>query len=83
MITKPGYSSSRRYLWVSAGLAWLVILILSCGAVYGSEQAVAFGAVAVPSMVGVIVGTLGVHRGFGSMDFRAQTSLEQNERSKP
>lgn len=72
MMKEPSYRSTRRYLWVSAGMAWLIILIPAVAAAFGSEQAVAFGTIAVPSMVGVIVGILGVHRGFGSMDFRAQ-----------
>lgn len=70
---KPSYSTSRRAIWVSTALAWLVILILSAGAVMGSEQAVAFGSIALPSMVTLIVALLGIHRGFGSMDLRAIT----------
>lgn len=72
MMKEPSYRSTRRYLWTCAIMAWLIILILAVAAALGSEQAVAFGTVAVPSMVGMIVGILGVHRGFGSMDFRAQ-----------
>lgn len=79
MMKEPSYRSTRRYLWVSAGMAWLIILILAVASAFGSEQAVAFGTVAVPSMVGVIVGILGVHRGFGSLDFRAQMDARHDE----
>lgn len=70
MLVKPSYSTSRLYLWISFALAWLVILLLSIGAVRGSEQAVAFGATAVPSMVLLIASILGIHRGFGSVDMK-------------
>lgn len=64
---KPSYSTTKRALWLSSAMAWAVILILALGAAY-TGQAVEFGTIAVPSMVAVIVGTLGVHRGFGSVD---------------
>jgi ABC-type xylose transport system permease subunit len=70
MVAKPSYRTSKRALWLSSALAWLVILSLTVGACLGSEQAVAFGSIAVPSMVMIIVGLLGVHRGFGSYDMR-------------
>lgn len=68
---KPSYTTSKRALWLSSVMAWAVIVLLAYGAVIGSEQAVAFGAVAVPSMVGLIVALLGIHRGFGALDLRA------------
>lgn len=64
---KPSYSTSKRYLWISMFMAWAVILILAAGAAWAG-QAVEFGTIAVPSMVAVIVSTLGVHRGLGSLD---------------
>jgi hypothetical protein len=64
---KPNYSTSKRYLWISMFLAWAVILILAAGAAWAG-QAVEFGTIAVPSMVAVIVSTLGIHRGLGSLD---------------
>jgi ABC-type xylose transport system permease subunit len=70
MVSKPAYRTSKKALWLSSALAWLVILALTVGACLGSEQAVAFGTIAVPSMVAIIVGLLGVHRGFGSYDMR-------------
>ncbi|EHS51510.1 NAD(P)+ transhydrogenase beta chain [Rhizobium sp. PDO1-076] len=69
-MNKPSYSTSRLYIWASFVLAWIVILVLAIGAMRGSEQAVAFGATAVPSMVMLIASTLGIHRFSGSMDFR-------------
>ncbi|MRN79946.1 NAD(P)+ transhydrogenase beta chain [Brucella sp. 10RB9210] len=71
-IKEPGYTSSRRYLWGSFYLAWTVIIILVAAASFGSEQAVAIAPIVVPSMVALIVGVLGVHRGFGSVDYWAQ-----------
>jgi hypothetical protein len=67
---KPAYSTSKLALWISSGMAWAVIVILAIGAVMGSEQAVAFGTVAVPSMCMLIAMMLGIHRGFGSLDMR-------------
>lgn len=64
---KPSYSTSKRYLWISMVMAWAVIIILATGAAYAG-QAVEFGTIAVPSMVAVIVSTLGIHRGLGSLD---------------
>lgn len=65
---KPSYSTTKRALWLSLALAWNVIIALAVFAGLGSEQAVAFGAMAVPSMVALIVTILGIHRGFGSLD---------------
>ncbi|WP_337267077.1 NAD(P)+ transhydrogenase beta chain [Oryzifoliimicrobium ureilyticus] len=71
MQQKPRYSTTKRYLWLSSALAWIVILSITAAACMGSEQAVRFGDVTVPAMVGLIVGCLGVHRGFGSYDMAA------------
>jgi hypothetical protein len=73
---KPSYSSTRRYLWLSGVAAWAVILLLTGGAIMGSEQAVAFGSIALPTMFAIITGNLAVHRGFGSADFRAQGKVQ-------
>lgn len=67
---KPSYGTSKKHLWLSSSMAWLVILVLAAGAVMGSEQAVSFGTVAVPSMVALIAALLGIHRGFGSVDMK-------------
>lgn len=67
---KPSYSTSKRALWLSSIMAWVVILILAVGAAMGGK-AVEFGTIAVPSMVALIAALLGIHRGFGSLDFRA------------
>lgn len=68
---KPGYAVTRRYLWWSFWLAWGVILLLVAGAVFGAEKIVELADIVVPSMVFIIVCNLGVHRGFGSIDFWA------------
>lgn len=69
---KPSYSTTKRTLWLSSAMAWLVILILAVGAATAG-QAVEFGTVAVPSMVMIILGVLGIHRGFGSVDMHLMT----------
>ncbi len=81
-IKEPSYRSSRRYLWGSFYLAWLVIIGTGIAAALGSEQSVAFAQVAVPSMVGLIVGTLGIHRFSGSMDFKAQAEAFEDHRER-
>jgi len=68
---KPSYTTSKRALWLSSAMAWLVIVLLAVFAGFGSEQAVAMADVVVPSMVMLIVCILGIHRGFGSIDMRA------------
>ncbi|SOC83103.1 hypothetical protein SAMN05421890_1548 [Ensifer adhaerens] len=68
---KPRYSTSKAALWLSSACAWLVIFVLAAGAaIFKSEQAVAFGNITVPSMVGLILGILGIHRIGGSFDMR-------------
>lgn len=69
---EPSYRSSRRYLWINAGAAWLLLFVLGGAAALGSSQAVAFADLALTPLITLIVGVLGVHRGFGSMDFWAQ-----------
>jgi len=79
-IEKPTYGTSKQHLFYSSCAAWLVILLLAGGAVMGSEQAVAFGAIAVPTMAGLILGMLGIHRGFGSLDMN---TLAKHPRDDP
>ncbi|WP_433848551.1 NAD(P)+ transhydrogenase beta chain [Brucella pseudogrignonensis] len=81
-IKEPSYRSSRRYLWGSFYLAWLVIIGTGIAAALGSEQAVAFSHVAVPSMMTLIVGVLGIHRFSGSMDFKAQAEAFEDRRDR-
>lgn len=70
-MARPTYSTTKRALWLNCILAWAVIILLAAGAVYGSEQAVALANIALPSMVVLIGGTLGIHRHYGSRDFAA------------
>ncbi len=74
---KPSYTTSKRALWLSSAMAWLVILMLSAGAVLGSEQAVRLADIMVPYMIGLIVAILGIHRGFGSFDMWTITRQPQ------
>ena len=69
--SKPSYSTSKRHLLFSSVMAWVVIILWAAGAILGKAEAVAFGTIAVPSMVALIAAMLGIHRISGSMDFRA------------
>lgn len=73
---RPTYSTTKRAIWFNCILAWAVIVLLAFGAVWGSDQAVAFANIALPSMVLLIGGTLGIHRHYGSKDFAAQERME-------
>ncbi|WP_273792393.1 NAD(P)+ transhydrogenase beta chain [Brucella anthropi] len=72
MMKEPSYNSSRRYLWLNAVASWLLLFVLGLGAVFGSHEAVSFAEVAILPLTGLIVGNLGVHRGFGTLDYWAQ-----------
>ncbi|SCM75425.1 NAD(P)+ transhydrogenase beta chain [uncultured Pleomorphomonas sp.] len=71
MTQRPTYSTTKRAIWINTGFAWVVVILLAAGAVMGSEQAVAMANIALPSMVALIAGTLGIHRHYGSRDFAA------------
>lgn len=64
---KPSYRTSKQQLWVTSGLSWVIIFILAIGAVV-QGQAVAFATIAIPSLVFLIGGSLGIHRHYGSKD---------------
>ncbi|WP_246668548.1 hypothetical protein [Bartonella refiksaydamii] len=66
---KPSYRGSRLYLWWSFWFSWGVIFLLICGGLWGAPHIVDMAGISIPSMVAIIVGNLGVHRGFGSLDF--------------
>lgn len=66
---KPTYSTTKAHMSASAVMAWVVILALTAGAIYGQEQAVSFGMMAVPTMAGMLCAMLGLHRHYGSKDF--------------
>lgn len=68
---KPSYSTSKAHLFASSLCAWLIIFLCAAGALAGIPEVVAFGGIAVPSMVTLIAAMLGIHRISGSMDFRA------------
>lgn len=67
---KPAYSMSRRAFWLSFFAAWGVIIALAVGALRGSESAVGFATIVVPSLVALIAALLGIHRAFGSVDMK-------------
>ncbi|ANM05247.1 hypothetical protein AMC78_CH03178 [Rhizobium phaseoli] len=74
--SKPSYSLSRRQLWASFWLAWLVNgFILVAAVVYHSAEAVQLAPVITPSTFLLIAGMLGVHRFSGASDFRAAAMM--------
>lgn len=68
---KPSYRTSRLQLWWTFFLAWAVIILVVLKAVTGSSQAVELAPTIVPAMIFLIAAMLGIHRGFGSLDYRA------------
>ncbi|WP_200960713.1 NAD(P)+ transhydrogenase beta chain [Rhizobium sp. Root708] len=79
----PSYNTTKLHMAGSAVMAWLVIAALTAGAIAGSEQAVAFGMMAVPAMVALICGQLGLHRRYGSKDFAASKARGQRDGETP
>lgn len=72
MMQKPGYTTTKRALWLSSAMAWIVIIALAAGAI-AQGQVIAFASLVVPLMVGLIVAILGIHRGLGSLDMWTMT----------
>ncbi|OCP17453.1 MULTISPECIES: NAD(P)+ transhydrogenase beta chain [unclassified Ensifer] len=68
---KPGYGLTRQAFWISFILAWLVIGAIVAGGLRGSREAVDLAGITVPSMIALIAALLGIHRAFGSMDYRS------------
>ena len=56
---KPSYSSTKRYMLISAVPAWIVVLIVTWAAcVQNSGSAIAYAQIALPIMAGLIVSLL-------------------------
>ncbi|MBB4122932.1 NAD(P)+ transhydrogenase beta chain [Martelella radicis] len=70
MIRKPQYKSSKLYIGASLGCAWLVIFVIVVAAVQTPNGTMTLITTVIPTMVGVILALLGIHRGFGSLDMR-------------
>lgn len=83
MAEKPAYTTSKRALWLSGALAWLVIVSLVGGALTGNRVAVDMAGIVVPSMVFLIVAMLGLHRAFGSLDMRTLHARPQPRQRRP
>lgn len=79
---KPSYSTTKWALKANTFMAWLVILILAAGAAWKGNS-VEFGTIAIPSMVGLILGGLGIHRGFGSWDMQHQLKAQGGGKPDP
>jgi len=75
----PGYNFTALYLKSSFVLAWTVILALVIGGLLGSDKADRLADIIVPSMVALIAVNLGIHRGFGALDYRANKAAEATE----
>ncbi len=77
---KPGYGLTRQAFWISFALAWLVIGAIVAGGLRGSREAVDLAGITIPSMIALIAALLGIHRAFGSMDYRsAATNLPRDQ----
>lgn len=64
---KPGYSTTKKALWLSLAVSWVIILLLTHGAIQ-TGQVIVFAQIALPMLVGLIAVMLGIHRGLGSLD---------------
>lgn len=71
---KPRYSLTRQAFWVSFVFAWIIIFAIVFGGLIGRPQAVELAGLTIPSMVILIASLLGIHRAFGSADFRASAN---------
>lgn len=83
MQQKPTYRTTRQQIWWSFFLGWSVILSIVFAGVLGSRQAVELAPTVVPSMIIMIAAMLGIHRGFGSLDFRAARDALSDMPSPP
>jgi hypothetical protein len=79
---KPSYGTTKKALWLSSFMAWIVIVCLTIGAV-AQGQVMAFSSLVIPLMVALIVSILGIHRGFGSLDMRTMTRSQHQPSSPP
>lgn len=80
---RPTYRLSKRAFWLSFWFSWLVAFLLLLAGLFGGEviraQAAALAPIFLPSMVFIILGTLGIHRASGSSDFRSQLEYRSAE----
>ncbi|RVG68510.1 NAD(P)+ transhydrogenase beta chain [Sinorhizobium meliloti] len=76
---KPGYGLTRQAFWTSFVLAWIVIGAIVAGGLRGSREAVDLAGITVPSMIALIAALLGIHRAFGSMDYRSAANLPRDQ----
>jgi hypothetical protein len=68
---KPGYWMTRLAFYVSFALAWSVIMALTWAAIFGEKDVTGYSAIAIPAMCAMVVAILGIHRAYGSVDFKA------------
>ena len=79
LVKKPGYNLTRQAFWASFCFAWLVILAIVIRGLQGSREAVELAPLVIPSMIALIATLLGIHRGFGSLDYRAATGVPRDQ----
>lgn len=83
MTERPTYRTSKRAMWISGGFAWSLMFIVVIGAFRGSAESVAIAGIVIPTMAGMIVAMLGLHRAFGSLDFRALNGPRPRRQNRP
>lgn len=83
MIGKPSYSTTREQIRINTALAWIVILGLVGGALYGEPQAVAIAREVISWMVILIMGLLGIHRFSGAIDMRSALDAQRRGEADP
>lgn len=72
MRRQPAYRLSRHAFWVSFVLCWTMLLWITYAAlVQGAPAAVGLAGIAFPASFALLAAMLGIHRAFGSVDYRA------------
>lgn len=73
MTERPQYRTSKLAMWFCGGFAWSVIInIVVAGTWFDRRGAIEMAGLVIPSMVAMVIGLLGIHRGFGALDYRAK-----------
>lgn len=83
MSERPSYRTTKRQIAYSTACAWVIIFMITSGAILGVREAVDLASIVVPSMVLLISGLVGIHRVTGSMDYRAAQENAASTGSDP
>jgi len=76
MSDRPSYRTTKKQIAYSTACAWVIIFMITAGALLGIREALDLASIVVPSMVLLISGLVGIHRLTGSMDYRAAQERE-------